>query len=318
VDRIVILDEIAKRMVSLYKEGYGCPSIGSRFQVSGNIVKRELVRKGIVLRKKGHPHTDIVRKVLADRQIGFKYSDESRKKMSFSHKGKVISKEQKEKIALSLLGKLKTKEAIEKTRLSHIGSKWSEETRKKINRNKSDDHKRKISESLKGRSNIALKGRSQSGKVKKEKSERMKLFFSTKEGRKKAANFSILVKKLWLQDDYVKKQILSRNIFPNKTEISFLSILNDLYPSEWKYVGDGQVIINGKCPDYININGQKKIIELFGDYWHKDQNPEDRKAIFAPFGYSTLVIWESELKDKRNLFQKLNNFVREEIRHEKN
>jgi very-short-patch-repair endonuclease len=93
-------------------------------------------------------------------------------------------------------------------------------------------------------------------------------------------------------------------IFKKKTE----PILNSLCPGEWKYVGDGQLIINGRCPDFVNVNGQKKIIELFGDYWHKGENPKDRIKIFEPFGYQTLVIWERELKDLKLVSDKILSF----------
>jgi hypothetical protein len=63
----------------------------------------------------------------------------------------------------------------------------------------------------------------------------------------------------------------SQQIHPNKPESIILSILEQLYPNEYRFVGDGKVVIAGKIPDFININGQKKIIELFGDYWHEGE-----------------------------------------------
>ena len=58
----------------------------------------------------------------------------------------------------------------------------------------------------------------------------------------------------------------------------------------------------------ILVNGQKKIIEMCGDFWHKGQNPEDRKAIFAPYGWKTLIVWEHELEDIQSLSNKLTEF----------
>ena len=34
---------------------------------------------------------------------------------------------------------------------------------------------------------------------------------------------------------------------------------------------------------------------LFGDFWHRGDNPEERIDFFAGFGYSCLVIWEHEV-----------------------
>lgn len=46
---------------------------------------------------------------------------------------------------------------------------------------------------------------------------------------------------------------------------------------------------------------KKKIIELFGNYWHQNDNPKNRVSIFKPYGYSTLVIWENELKNRNRV-----------------
>jgi len=94
----------------------------------------------------------------------------------------------------------------------------------------------------------------------------------------------------------------------NKPERYLLCVLDSLFPGEWKYVGDGQVIIAGKCPDFININGQKKVIELFGDYWHRDDDPHDRIDTFSPHGYKTFIVWERELKDTKKLNNALTAF----------
>jgi len=47
----------------------------------------------------------------------------------------------------------------------------------------------------------------------------------------------------------------------------------------------------------MNINGQKKLIELYGDYWHKGQNPQKRINYFKKYGFKTLIIWEKEYKN---------------------
>lgn len=116
------------------------------------------------------------------------------------------------------------------------------------------------------------------------------------------------MKEKWKSQTFAQRMIKAWRLTPNKKEFRLNDILNSLYPGEWKFVGDGQVVINGKCPDFINVNGQKKIIELFGDYWHQGENPDDRAAVFAPFGYETLVIWERELDRITNLNGKLREF----------
>jgi G:T-mismatch repair DNA endonuclease (very short patch repair protein) len=48
--------------------------------------------------------------------------------------------------------------------------------------------------------------------------------------------------------------------------------------------------------------------ELYGDYWHKGQNPQDRIDMFKPFGFDTLVIWEKELKDMGAVTERIQEF----------
>jgi hypothetical protein len=97
---------------------------------------------------------------------------------------------------------------------------------------------------------------------------------------------------------------------PNMAEQELFEVINELCPNEYKFVGGGQVVINGKMPDFINVNGQKKIIEMYGDYWHRDDNPQDRIDIFAEYGYQTLIIWEREVRsgNMEELKGKIRNF----------
>jgi len=114
----------------------------------------------------------------------------------------------------------------------------------------------------------------------------------------------------WQDPEFVKKQYEARLIRPNKPETKILSLLQKLFPNEWRYCGDFSFMIRSKNPDFVNINGQKKVIEHYGTYWHKDDDPDDRINIFAQDGYQTLVIWEHELKNTQRVKAKLINFHR--------
>jgi hypothetical protein len=133
-------------------------------------------------------------------------------------------------------------------------------------------------------------------------SDGQKKFFSTSEGKKLAKQKTL---KLWKTKKFQKKQSLARNLKPNNVEMELQKILNKLFPKEYKYVGDFQFWIDGKNPDFINIDSKNKLIELFGDYWHKGENPKNRINHFKKSGYDTLVIWEKELKDFNSLNKKL-------------
>ncbi len=112
-----------------------------------------------------------------------------------------------------------------------------------------------------------------------------------------------------------KKMIAGLNLRPNKPETAVFDLLEELFPSEWKYMGDGQVIIGGLNPDFININGKKLIVEVFGDYWHTQKlKPyrinEGRREVYAAYGYRTLIIWERETKKNLDeLNKKVTEFV---------
>jgi len=95
---------------------------------------------------------------------------------------------------------------------------------------------------------------------------------------------------------------------PNKPE----KLLNNLLNKDYKYVGNGKFWIRGFNPDFININGQKKIIELYGDYWHNklDYKIRDKRRLieYKKQGYKTLIVWEHELKDLDKVKEKLLEF----------
>jgi hypothetical protein len=95
---------------------------------------------------------------------------------------------------------------------------------------------------------------------------------------------------------------------PNKIESKLLRILKSSFPDEYKYTGDGSVIISHLIPDFTNCNGRKEVIELFGDYWHKGENPQNKIDKYATFGFHCLVIWEHELVSKTEVVDKIKRF----------
>lgn len=92
---------------------------------------------------------------------------------------------------------------------------------------------------------------------------------------------------------------------PNKWERQLDTLLQDNFPGEWKFVGDGSLIIERKNPDFVNINGKKQIIELWGNYWHKGDDPQERIGFFKKYGYRTLILWGSELRKPQTIVDKV-------------
>ncbi len=120
---------------------------------------------------------------------------------------------------------------------------------------------------------------------------------------------------LWSNPVYKNKQErlmrLGLHIKPNKPETKLLQILDKYWANQWKYVGDGSLMIEGKNPDFVNVNGHKLIIELFGEYWHKPNDEIVRTQIFAQYGYRVLVIWGKELNDIDKLIAKIGEYIGE-------
>lgn len=128
-------------------------------------------------------------------------------------------------------------------------------------------------------------------------------------------------KKQWQNPEFRDKTIrasrLGSNVHPNKPEIYLQSLLDELYPNGWSFVGDGTLIIGGKNPDFAHMNGKKQLIEVFGDFWHseqvkgitREQEERDRINLFREYGYSTLIIWESELNHPDRVKEKIVEFA---------
>lgn len=102
---------------------------------------------------------------------------------------------------------------------------------------------------------------------------------------------------------------------PNKQELLLYKYLNVWLSKQYKFVGNGKFNINGKCPDFIDFKN-KRIIELFGDYWHKDETTNSinkRIRLFKKYGYDTLIVWGNELNDINNLKKKILKFLKENV-----
>lgn len=65
------------------------------------------------------------------------------------------------------------------------------------------------------------------------------------------------------------------------------------------YIRSGEHLLN---PDFMELNGIKKVVEVFGDYWHgrkealEVQKEDVRTALFKAAGFDTLILWEGWLK----------------------
>lgn len=124
---------------------------------------------------------------------------------------------------------------------------------------------------------------------------------------KKGKPMSCSPKGLIRSAEAVKKLLIFQK--PNKAEQKAVDIIQQA-GLPFKYVGNGEFVLGGKCPDFLNINGKKQVIELFGAHWHPIFDVALRTEHFRQYGFETLVIWEDELKDPKRLTHKIKVFSR--------
>jgi len=89
------------------------------------------------------------------------------------------------------------------------------------------------------------------------------------------------------------------------------------YNLPYKYVGDGSFWVKNRNPDFINTNGEKKIVNINGIYWHlwkhQKENPSLTKkdveikemAHYEPYGFKSIIIWEDEMDNDKIILKKL-------------
>lgn len=114
----------------------------------------------------------------------------------------------------------------------------------------------------------------------------------------------------------LKKIIKARHTRPNKPERKLIKII-ERSKLPFTYVGNGEAIIGGKNPDFMHKNGAKKVIELFGVYWHSPiygrvRHTSTRDAVkkhYKEKGYDCLIIWDTELVNPQNVENKILEFM---------
>lgn len=116
--------------------------------------------------------------------------------------------------------------------------------------------------------------------------------------------------------EFMKKLLKSLHIRPTKPELQLQAILDKHFP-QFRYNGDFSlgITLGGLTPDFVNVNGKKEIIEVYGNYWHSregvswHQTELGRIMAYNSLGYRCLVIWEGELKSltEEELVMKIEN-----------
>lgn len=266
------------------------------------------------------------------------HTPEFNKKTGDAQKGKVMSVESREKMRVAHLGKKLPEETKRHMSEAHKEQWANPEFHQRVVDSlrpvfASEEYRDKLSVAqLKRNQNIEEKDRrieaTKAGytpEVRNQMSISQKERYTNVENREKQSK---QMKELW---QYLSPEERSRwitkmrrgsgNTNPTIPEQKVQALLNFCCPETFIYTGDGSIVMNGLIPDFTDCDGSKKVIEVFGDYWHsyekigrtKEQEESLRKELFAKFGFSCLIIWEAELVDSslENTIEKIKEFGRE-------
>jgi G:T-mismatch repair DNA endonuclease (very short patch repair protein) len=244
------------------------------------------------------------RQKIAMANRGYRHSEEARYKMHVAHMGKTSPNKGKQFHLehCKHLGDARRKYFENPENRQHF-----REHMLSLGLHMSEDTRRKLSASMKKlRQTVPAKG-------------------AAVKGSKRSEHCRDAIKKLWQNADY-KKMALIRMAKacamrrPNKQEMRLSYILRHICPYEYRYNGDARhgMIFGGRIPDFVNVNGKKKVIELFGDWWHgerrtgRTKEQEELRCIkhYADFGYSCLIVWQSEFANNSLLKTKIEGFVK--------
>ena len=217
--------------------------------------------------------------------------------------GKHLSEETKAKIAEKNKGRHHTEEARRKISKANEGRPVSEETKRKISESErgkkvSEETRRKLSEAGKGEKHpmygrrgedSPVYGKHPSEETRGKMSEAQKGKHHTEEAKAKI------------------REARKHRIFPKhhtKPELIFEEICKRRN-LPFKYTGNGDFWIENINPDFIECNGKKIAIEVFGDYWHSPllnsklgerSTLTYRKRMLKKYGWKLIVFWETDLK----------------------
>lgn len=204
---------------------------------------------------------------------GKKLSEKRKKLLSRLNKGKnhpfygkKHTEETKEKMSRAGIGKFFTEEHREKISQARLGTKHSKEW--KINMS------------------VKMKGRIFSSSHRSKLSEAKKRNWADKEYREKIMKATL-------------SGLCQR---PTGLEQDMMSLIKK-HNLPYKYVGNGDFWIGGKNPDFVNINGEKKLIEVGCEYFKNKKYGsvknyiEKRRNHFAQYGWESYIFITDKLNE---------------------
>lgn len=128
-------------------------------------------------------------------------------------------------------------------------------------------------------------------------------------------NMVKLLEKIWADPKHVKRQsdrlkrqwadpawrekVLSALLSSDMNNLES-AVFERLQPLGFTWEGGGTFWVHhdgrNMNPDFVHRK-QKVIVEVFGDYWHRNESGQDRVDHFANYGWDTFIVWESDFKE---------------------
>jgi len=202
---------------------------------------------------------------------------------------------------------------------------WPEEIKRKIGEGNKD---KIISEKTRGKQSKAQLKRYQDPKERKKVSQRMKgnqltkgmkfpkeIYpnFGTrgwKASEKTRERQSKIGKEHWQNPEYQKLMFETRNAKPNKLEKYFSELIGDRIRFVGNYIFHIRTKNGIRNPDF-KVNGQKKVIELFGNFYHKGEDPNNLIKAYKEAGWDCKVFWEYEInKETERVIKQVEDFIK--------
>ena len=293
-NRSIPIDECARLY---YEEKMALREIGNRLGLCPTTIWKKLREAGFSLRSRKEALN----------------LDKTRQRQSELRKGRALSPEHRERLSQACKGRLPWNKGltIDDPRIKAMTEKVMEARREKPNWNKgktlSELHRQRLSESHKGKTPWS-KGLTISD-------PRIAAFVEAgaKANRGRVLSFERRRK-------IASTLILASRRRPTTPEQRVIEICQKHFP-QFKYNGDYSlgITIGTFVPDFVNINGKKQVIEVFGDYWHSPQVRSDWKSselgrimAYNSLGFSCLVLWERDInsESEEELVSKIKAFTK--------
>jgi len=268
---------------------------------------------------KGHTHTEESRQKNREKHLGKHFSPETEFKKGTENPrywlGKHRSEETKEKLRIKTLEQLK--DGMPQTTKDKISKSCKEtfsipEIREKlILSHNTKECKEKLSLARKNKTWEEIYGIEKANQMKENQSKKLKGRISpmkdkkhTDETKEKCRVASI---KYWQDPEYREKVIknslnglLAR---PTSLEKQMIKLIEE-NKLPYMYVGDGSFFIGWKCPDFIENNGRKIVLEVrpkvMCQFWDKctpEEYEQRQKEHYAKFSYDCIIIWQEDLEN---------------------